>query len=306
MEDLGLFERSFENSLIVTKRTACTWLMSLNSANIFIDRPSIVLGPGVTRGPDGMVDILSSAAAPLDSSLLFACGSSHGILTIDKRDFNTKWISPRPVPHEDHPKDILALEFLSDNHSVLLSGGRQGLLNVTDLRIPKFGHNGDVISHPSSITHIKQLDAHRIIVAGLHSNLCQYDLRFRKTDSITTPPRSNRERATHNYTRSILQYPGYHNNATIQIGFDVDLETGIVAAAQEQDHYHPSIQLFSLHGGHILKTPRIAEFAGVDERRPAKCVRFAKDIETKMKSLYVENGDIRRYGWALREEADYF
>jgi hypothetical protein len=253
-----------------------------------------------------MVDIYSSAPAPPDSSLSFAFGSSHGILTVDKRDFDTNWISPRPVPHEAHPKDIFALEFLSDNHSVLLSGGRQGILNITDLRAPKFGQNADVIRHPSSITHIKQLDTHRIIVAGLNSNLCQYDLRFRKMHYTPTPSQNNRQRSIQNPTRSILQYPGYRNNASIQVGFDVDLETGIVAAAQEQDHYHPAVQLFSLHGGYILQSPRVARLADFDDSRAVKCLRFARDIHTKMKSLYIEYGDIQRYAWASKDEADTF
>ena len=257
-----------------------------------------------------MVDVLSSAAAPLDSSLLFAFGSSHGILTVDKRDFDTKWISPAScpasIPQENHPKDIFALEFLSDNHSVLLSGGRQGILNITDLRVPKFGLNADVITHPSSITHVKQLDTHRIIIAGLNSNLCQYDLRFRKTESAPTAYRSNRQGTNHNYTRPILLYPGYRNNASIQTGFDVDVESGIVAAAQEQDPYHPAVQLFSLHGGHMLKSPRVAGVSTYDDTRPVKCLRFARDVHNKMKSLYVEYGDIQRYTWALREEADSF
>ena len=91
------------------------------------------------------------------------------------------WISPQPVSGENHPKDIFSLEFLDDNPSILLSGGRPGILNITDLRVPVFGRNADIITHPSSITHIKQLDAHHILVAGLNSSLRQYDLRFRTT-----------------------------------------------------------------------------------------------------------------------------
>jgi hypothetical protein len=250
------------------------------------------------------VSIYSSAAAPPESSLLFAFGSSHGIMTVDKRDFDAHFVSPKQVPHERRPKDIFALEFLSDNHSVLLSGGRTGILNITDLRIPKFGPDADIISHPSSITHVKQLDTHRIIVAGLNSSLCQYDLRFRRMDSSPPyTPLGKKLRSINNTkpTKSILQYPGFHNTASIQLGFDVNIQTGVVAAAQEHDEAHPAIQLFSLHGGDKLQSPRVSS---LHDDRNIKCLRFARDIENKMKSLYLGSAGIQRYALASDEETD--
>jgi len=251
------------------------------------------------------VSFYSSAAAPPESSLLFAFGSSHGIMTVDKRDFDAHFISPKPVPQERYPKDIFALEFLSDNHPVLLSGGRNGILDITDLRIPKFGHDADIIRHPSSITHIKQLDTHRIIVAGLNSSLCQYDLRYRKIDAPPPSPPSRRKLKSFSNskaTKPILQYPGFHNTASIQLGFDVDLETGVVAAAQEHDATHPAVQLFSLHGGDELPPSQVSKFSSLDDDENIKCLRFARDIEDKMKSLYFVSGGIQRYAWACEEE----
>jgi hypothetical protein len=177
-----------------------------------------------------------------------------------------------------------------------------------------FGRNADIIIHPSTITHIKQLDINRILVAGLNSNLCQYDLRFRKTDTYS-PPRlqyrpKQKSKRNLNPTGSILAYPDYCNSASIQLGFDVDLESGIVAAAQEQDENHRPVQLFSLHGGHKLRSPYVSKFRLWDEDEQApnvKCVRFARDIEGRMKSLYVGlAADIQRYAWAEQEEADLY
>jgi hypothetical protein len=159
-------------------------------------------------------------------------------MAIDKRNADAHFLSRKLFP-PDHSRDVFALEFLSNHPSVLMSGGRSGGLNFTDLRVPDYGSQADVIKHQSSITHIKQLDAHRIIVAGLESCLCQYDLRFRKG-----PER----------TQSVLQYPDYQNTAHTRIGFDVDLELGVVAAAQEHDISHPPVQLFSLHGGYPLQS----------------------------------------------------
>lgn len=159
-------------------------------------------------------------------------------MAIETQNADARFLSRKLFPPE-HCRDVFAIEFLSEVPSVLMSGGRSGILNVTDLRVPDFGSQADVIKHQSSITHIKQLDTHRIIVAGLESTLCQYDLRFRKG-----PKR----------TQSVLQYPDYQNTASVRIGFDVDVESGIVAAAQEHDISHPPIQLFSLHGGHLLQS----------------------------------------------------
>jgi hypothetical protein len=223
------------------------------------------------------------------------------------------WISPHPVSGENHPKDIFSLEFLHDNPSVLLSGGRPGMLNITDLRVPVYGRNADIITHPSSITHIKQLDAHRILVAGLNSSLCQYDLRFRKEETHSSPwsqiRRKHSSRRNRHPTRYILAYPDYYNEATIQLGFDVDLESGIVAAAQEQDEHHYPVQLFSLHGRHRLFSPYVSKdmFPGriVGDIANVKCLRFARDIEGRMKSLYVGHPpDIQRCAWAETDEAD--
>lgn len=221
------------------------------------------------------------------------------------------WISPQPVPGENHPKDIFSLEFLHDNPDILLSGGRPGILNITDLRVPVFGRNADIITHPSSITHIKQLDAHRVLVAGLNSSLCQYDLRFRKEETQSTPwPQIHQKHISRRNrlpTRYSLAYPDYYNEATIQLGFDVDVESGIVAAAQEEDEHHYPVQLFSLHGGHKLVSPFVSKGSYVGDVMNVKCLRFASDIEGRMKSLYVgQPPDIQRFAWAEIEEADSY
>jgi hypothetical protein len=273
------------------QRLIATWMSESPNSGIAIiptarngERgPSIIMGPGRSRGAE--VDVQSSTAAPESSSLLFAIGTSEGIMTIDKQNIDAHFLSRKFFP-DGHAKDVFALEFLSNDPSVLLSGGRNGILNVTDLRVPDFGTQADFIRHPSSITHIKQLDDYRIVVAGLQSSLRQYDLRFRKTAART---------------QSILQYPEYHNKSTIRIGFDVDLESGVVATAQEHDVNHPPIQLFSLHGGHVLKSdPRRPTFANLAIMRRddiIPCVRFARDDADRLKSLYVSADVIRRYGW---------
>jgi hypothetical protein len=184
---------------------------------------------------------------------------------------------------------------------------------VTDLRIPIFGPDPDIIIHPSSIIHIRQLDTHRIIVAGLNSHLCQYDLRFRKMDRTPQPQNSQVGRAIeieNPYpTRSIVQYPEYHNSANTRLGFDINIETGVVAACQEQftgTHYE-SVQLFSLHSGQSLDSPLLSSKLFAPEEPDdcnINCVRFARDSDFKTKSLYVIKRNIQRYAWVPQADAD--
>jgi hypothetical protein len=211
---------------------------------------------------------------------MFDSGTSAGIITIDKQNVNAYFLNRDQFP-AGHGKDVFALEFLSEVPSVLMSGGRNGILNMTDLRVPNFGAQADVIKHQSSITHIRQLDTHRIIVAGLKSTLCQYDLRFRKG-----PTR----------TQSVLQYPEYQNTAYIRIGFDVDVESGVVAAAQQHDISHPPIQLFSLHGGYPLQS-NVCGFNPTLDHNVVPCLRFVRDVENRMKSLYVASNMVRKYSF---------
>lgn len=201
-------------------------------------------------------------------------------------------------PEREINDSLFALEFLSDTPSVILSGGRRGILNITDLRVTRA--RPDAIIHPSTITHIKQVDTHHILVNGLNSSLRQYDLRFRKEDTIEknfmTTTRVN-GRNIHS-TRPILQYPDFQNTATWQIGFDVDLEAGVIAAAQEPDEFHDHVQLFSLHGGHKLHPLDRIDGSLAIEGQVVKCLRFAQEGPGKMKSLYVGYGfDVQRYAW---------
>jgi hypothetical protein len=277
------------------------------------DRPvDILTGPGYGYvGPGSEIDVLSSGAAPPQSPYSFAFGTSRGVMIMEKSSYNTKVVNKNS---EDIPKDIFAVEFLSDNHSVLLAGGRNGFLNITDLRVPISGRDTDMIIHPSSVIHIKQLDMHRIIVAGLNSTLCQYDLRFRKRLDFTTLNSNHRrfsELVNSYITRPTLQYPEYHNTATIHVGFDVDLESGVVAACQEHDLGHRPIQLFSLHGGHILPSPRLSELSNTKDtwklwdtdtdNTPWRSARFLQDTESKFKSLYVGQKYLTRFSWVPQE-----
>ena len=256
--------------------------------------------------------MFSSTPGNESSTLLFAFGSSDGILTIDKTRLDLHWTIRNII------SDVWALQFLSDKNDVLLSGGRGGNLWLNDFKEPSsHGSMSKLISHPSAITHIRQLDPHRILVAGLENSLCQYDMRYLKLVEATSaktahrsPPgyRTHRhdQKATKTHTRSVLQYPDYYNTATRDLGLDIDLEMGVVAAAQEANYLQPPVRLFSLWDGDTLRSPALESRYGTSNNAPgehSRCLKFSRDVDNRMKSLYVSRGgSIQRFAWADEAE----
>lgn len=254
-------------------------------------------------------DVYTSVAAPANSPLIFALGTSRGVSLIDTelRKANLEGTG-----------DVLALEFLSGGPGTFLSGYRSGKIDMVDWRVSA---TRSLVQHPSSVTHIKHLDSNRIIVAGLASTLCQYDLRFLKDDITYRTENWSDSSLIANYssTQMVLQYPEYYNTATINVGFDVDLEGGVVAACQEHKHGHEPVGLFSLWGGHALYSPNM-EVASTfvwphksetwesiynSEGVPWRSAQFVQDDHSKFKSLYVGQQYLTRFSWVPDEWEEY-
>ena len=137
--------------------------------------------------------------------------------------------------------------------------------------------------------------------------MLQYDLRFRKTLSsihINNSPRK-RKRAPGitnlQTTLPTLSYPEYYNQATVLAGLDIDVESGIVAAAQEEDTGNDCVQLFSLHGGEKLES-RIGDRCNnlCSDKKVVRCVQFVRDDVRKMKSLWFMSTkyvELHRFPW---------
>lgn len=176
---------------------------------------------------------------------------------------------------QNHPRDVFSLAYLPNHKDILLSGERSGILNIIDLRLPQFGAAAEKVQHTSCVAHIKPLDEHRILAAGCASDLCQYDRRFikRNTDrSIFSTVRTASE-------KPYLTYPGYRNNGFIGVPLDVDIDLGIIAAADEPS----AITLFSLHGGQVL--------SGFNFRSNVDCLKFVPDERGKPKSVWATLSD---------------
>lgn len=185
-------------------------------------------------------------------------------------------------------RDIFAIDFQHSNPRVALFGGRSGSLWIGDTRTPV--QEWDSIAVPSSIAHVRSVREHLVLVAGLKNTLALYDLRFRKTDpnrkTERQEPHSLHGRhygghhasrgqgrgrgrgrgrggvAHHDDTRSsdtsnknadrpVLRFREYRNAAHVDIGFDFDPDSGVVAAA----HDDGTVALYSVRTGHRLLSP---------------------------------------------------
>ena len=140
--------------------------------------------------------------------------------------------------------------------------------------------------------------------------MLQYDLRFRKTLSSERYSNSPRKRkrapgiTNLQTTLPTLSYPEYYNQATVLAGLDVDVESGVIAAAQEEDTGNDCVQLFSLHGGNKLES-RIGVRCNdlCLEKRVVRCVQFVRDDRSKMKSLwFMSTRNVELHRFALDEE----
>ncbi|KAH8593292.1 hypothetical protein B0O99DRAFT_688872 [Bisporella sp. PMI_857] len=297
---------------------ATTWLSSRPGRGIRIAHtlgyqdgqpqlPDFLVGPGAERGE---VDIFSSIAAPSHSNnLLFAFGTNKGIMVTDT-NLDTAFINPRTDPQASDKnaiKDVFALEFLSNNHPIILSGGRSGILNITDLRLPQNGQEANRILHPTTITNIKQIDSHRLLMAGLDSKMCQYDLRFRRLITQGHQSDKSKTKAIRNVrpTSPIVEYADYQSQAVIGVGLDIDVEMGLIATWQGSDSGNDCMQLFSLHGGNKLKSRIGLRCNESNSHGIIKSVQFVREDSAKMKSLWFMGSKLYRFTWAPEEDEWY-
>lgn len=149
------------------------------------------------------------------------------------------------------PQDVFDQDFQHGNPNVLLAGGRQPRLWLTDLRVPEVQWSS--VPHVSSIAHLKSVNEFQILVAGLRSSMCLYDMRFfgRRNPNYTSAgggQEGQRRGGPGNGMTPILRFDGYQNEAHFHTGWDVCVELGLVAAA----HDDGTVKLFSLKSGRRL------------------------------------------------------
>lgn len=204
--------------------------------------------------------------APASSDLLCVVGTSVGMLSV-RTDNTMAWIAP-----EDRrrlPQEIFGLDFQQSNHNVLLAGGRRPRLWITDLRTPE--RERTCIRHASSIAHLRSINPHQVLVAGLENTMSLYDMRFFG------------EQSGGNGRKPLLSFPGYKNAAHFHTGWDVCTEAGVAAAAQDDG----TVKLFSLETGRTVRSPALDK---IRTDTPVRALMFSTMRGERMPSLWVGEG----------------
>ena len=266
--------------------------------------PSNILGTSIISrmsDPNDIVPTVWSATHGAQGSpFVFAIAADNGVITVDE--------SANLHVMLDQPSEVLAVECLAQHPSVVLGGTRDGYIRFFDVRDrtkPRHASIG-TIKHPSSVTKIKQLSDHVIAVAGLHSTLCNYDLHFSKPRpqgkawpywywQHTKEPEIGGDEVSD----PVVLYPGHCNSAHVELGFDVDVDAGIIAAAQI-DPYR-TVSIFSCKTGDLLKSLHVKDTQASSscDKADVKALKFVPDRGNEhMKSLWVAKGTrIIRFAW---------
>lgn len=216
----------------------------------------------------------ASSARPTPTSTDFALGSSNGTLLVSCVQSTWK-ITQRQYFQDAIPSsrsDVLDVDWLDSN--VTLNGFRNGAVKLWDVRIQGLGGFSQGFQHPSSITHLRHIDAQRIAVAGLKHHLCIYDLRFLS-------------KAAH--TKALLSFSSYRNEGRpgTCVGFDVC--NGVIAASSDQG----IVQLFDCNEGNELESS-IEAYS-----QPPRSLRFVKGDGTceAMRLVVATEDEIEEWGW---------
>ncbi|KAI9735256.1 MAG: hypothetical protein M1834_001846 [Cirrosporium novae-zelandiae] len=227
-------------------------------------------------GPD--LSIWCSKSSPFGPS--FAVGTSYGCdVFTSSSDAWTRTMHQCYRTKTDHR----AIEFLSPN--IIIAGLLDGTLTLYDTRTGE--RRVQRLRHASKVTHLAAIDEMRVVCAGLQNNLDMYDLRYTSTlgkwRSPSFAPQSS---------RPAISYEGYRNWTSETIGFDIDPELGIVAAATDDG----KVQLFELYTGKAVQSPLCR--AHFDET--VTCLKFTRGkqrAESRPTILLGEEDRVEAWSW---------
>ncbi|RYP76804.1 hypothetical protein DL771_001540 [Monosporascus sp. 5C6A] len=226
---------------------------------------------------------------PENSNQVCAIGTNRGVVRWVADGYRA-WLTPKSFPPKERNPytDIFSLDFQRAHPDILMFGGRPGKMWVSDHRQPR--DKWDVVSASSSITHIRSINEHQVLMAGLRDKLSVYDLRFRKNKSGDTST---------NAALPLLIFPQYRNRAHINIGLDFDGPSGIVAAAHEDG----KVALYSVYSGNRLRSSDVDTIHS--PRGPIQCIQFQTFPRDHNPTLFVgAQSNINAYSFGVRSLQD--
>ncbi|KZL87968.1 myocyte-specific enhancer factor 2d [Colletotrichum incanum] len=207
----------------------------------------------------------TTPAPPSSSSLTCVIGTSYGLLKLTS-DERIHWLGParpRPGPVEG---DFFDQSFLPSNPNVLLAGGRNRDVRMIDMRV-KWSEWDSIPVGP--VARLRAVNPHQFLTAGPRSRMALFDIRYR-----------NRKP---NGTRPVVEFPGYRNEPHMHIGWDVDVDSGVVAAAHDDGR----VGVYSLLSGRRL---RCSAVDAVVARTPVRSLQFQTMPGRRHPSLFAGVG----------------
>lgn len=195
--------------------------------------------------------------------------------------------------------DSMAITTIPQIHpELVVTGHRDGKVYGHDPRNGSETHTF-LLKHPSAVSHVNSINENRIVVAGLDSQLAQYDLRYCKAGFSLHMPCSNRRKSHLKHTtQPFVHYPDYVNEARFNLGFAIDEGTGVIAAAMGAESISSQIKIFSLHEGQVLMDtggPKPVRNRAIQN---VQTMKFVDDSNGRgPKSLmYLRGTELVRYG----------
>ena len=214
----------------------------------------------------------------------FALATTNGTVIVAESQSSWSFDRIQTFKHEasDAGPEVLAVDWLDAN--VLLNGCRDGTVRLWDARARGAEGTRSRVRHPSCVNHVRRLDAHRVVVAGLRRQMAAYDLRYIRTE----------DGRVDGVTRPHVGFPAYGNKELngVRVGFDVCGD--LVAAGTDEG----GVQIFDGASGREVRVGR-----GRDVGRRvgglARCLRFV-EVEggREGRGLLVAGvGGIERWAW---------
>jgi WD40 repeat protein len=224
-----------------------------------------------------------------------AVGTSNGLITLENA--SGTW---RCSPLIETNSDVLALDWLSP--TILAAGLRDASVMLYDSRsrdsIKRLRHGAPIIG-------LRRADHEsRLVVCGITNCLAMYDLRMiREAIPANTVSRNSNHHRKQNSrwktpvgglavapSKPVLRFE-YANQGQFPIGFDVQTELGLVAAAEETG----DVQLYSMRTGEKVRKLEVASGGVTGEH--VKCLRFVKDERGVAKLMAGAGARIVEYCW---------
>ncbi|KAL8718243.1 MAG: hypothetical protein Q9225_004601 [Loekoesia sp. 1 TL-2023] len=183
----------------------------------------------------------------------------------------------------DHAKPLgimpfseVGVDFWTQN--LVLGGMRSGKVRMWDIRV-----NGANLrfQHPSCVSHVRAIDEHKVLVAGLRHKLSMYDARF-----IKASPQSE-QWSVFPPSEPLYTFPTYRMKEYLypRLGFDV--YKNMVASGTEDK----KVQIFDLTSGRELEIGNKNMLPNDTMTNHARCLKFVEhDFNGDGLRLLVANG----------------